>query len=53
MGSADANKAEEREAQKAYWKEHAAQATVESMMLDSKAKDIDRLERPEVRVWGC
>lgn len=48
MVVSDAKKAEEREAQKAYWKEHAAQATVESMMLDSKAKDIDRMERPEV-----
>jgi len=40
--------AEEREAQKAYWKEHSVQATVESMMLDSKAADIDKMERPEV-----
>ena len=39
----------EREVQKAYWKEHSAQATVESMMLDSKAADIDKMERPEVR----
>jgi len=39
---------DERGAQRAYWKEHSAQATVESMMLDSQAKDIDRLERPEV-----
>jgi len=40
--------AEEREAQKAYWKEHSTEATVEAMMLDSKAADIDKLERPEV-----
>lgn len=39
----------EREAQKAYWKEHSTEATVEAMMLDSKAADIDKLERPEVR----
>lgn len=39
---------EEREAQKAYWKEHSTEATVEAMMLDSKAADIDKLERPEV-----
>ncbi|KAI3432717.1 hypothetical protein D9Q98_004260 [Chlorella vulgaris] len=38
----------EREAQKAYWKEHSENATVEAMMLDSKAADIDKLERPEV-----
>lgn len=40
--------AEEREAQKAYWLEHSTEATVEAMMLDSKAADIDKLERPEV-----
>ena len=39
----------EREAQKAYWKEHSSEATVEAMMLDSQAADIDKLERPEVR----
>ena len=39
----------ERESQKAYWKEHSGEATVEAMMLDSKAADIDKLERPEVR----
>lgn len=38
----------ERQAQKAYWKEHSENATVEAMMLDSKAADIDKLERPEV-----
>ncbi len=40
---------EEREMQRSYWKEHSAEATVETMMLDSQAKDIDRMERPEVR----
>jgi phosphoethanolamine N-methyltransferase len=40
----------EREAQKAYWKEHSTEATVEAMMLDSKAADIDKMERPEVRL---
>lgn len=39
---------QERNAQRSYWKEHSAEATVETMMLDSKAKDIDRMERPEV-----
>lgn len=38
----------EREAQKQYWLEHS-EPTVEAMMLDSKASEIDRLERPEVR----
>ena len=39
----------ERDAQKAYWKEHSSEATVEAMMLDSQAADIDKMERPEVR----
>lgn len=39
----------ERQAQKAYWQEHTAgEATVEAMMLDSHAAEIDKLERPEV-----
>lgn len=38
----------EREAQREYWKEHSSEATVEAMMLDSKAADIDKMERPEV-----
>lgn len=42
------NGAAEREVQAAYWKEHSCEATVESMMLDSKASDIDKMERPEV-----
>jgi phosphoethanolamine N-methyltransferase len=43
----------EREAQHAYWEEHSKDATVEAMMLDSQAADIDKLERPEVlRVLG-
>ena len=42
------NGAAEREIQAAYWKEHSCEATVESMMLDSKASDIDKMERPEV-----
>lgn len=49
-GGAAPGKPAEREVQRAYWKEHSSEATVESMMLDSKAKDIDRLERPEVCV---
>ncbi|XP_059453251.1 phosphoethanolamine N-methyltransferase 1-like isoform X2 [Corylus avellana] len=39
---------EEREMQKNYWIEHSADLTVEAMMLDSKASDLDKEERPEV-----
>lgn len=38
----------EREIQKSYWIEHSADLTVEAMMLDSKAADLDKEERPEV-----
>lgn len=38
----------ERAQQKAYWAEHSSEATVEAMMLDSQAADIDKMERPEV-----
>ncbi|KAK9831800.1 hypothetical protein WJX74_009654 [Apatococcus lobatus] len=38
----------DRTSQKDYWKEHSKEATVEAMMLDSKAADIDKLERPEI-----
>jgi hypothetical protein len=41
---------DERNAQKSYWLEHSSQPTVEAMMLDSKAAEIDQLERPEVRL---
>lgn len=40
--------AQERDVQRGYWLEHSAQPTVEAMMLDSKAADIDKHERPEV-----
>ena len=40
----------ERTLQKSYWADHALEASVEAMMLDSQAKMIDREERPEV---GC
>lgn len=43
-----ATEVRERETQKAYWKEHSGEATVEAMMLDSHAAEIDKLERPEV-----
>ncbi|KAL7178568.1 hypothetical protein ACSBR1_042006 [Camellia fascicularis] len=39
---------QEREIQKSYWIEHSADLTVEAMMLDSKAADLDKEERPEV-----
>lgn len=39
---------EEREVQKKYWIEHSTELTVEAMMLDSKAADLDKEERPEV-----
>jgi hypothetical protein len=38
----------ERAAQKQYWLEHSTTPTVEAMMLDSKAAEIDLMERPEV-----
>ncbi|KAK9278167.1 hypothetical protein L1049_027727 [Liquidambar formosana] len=38
----------EREVQKSYWMEHSVDLTVEAMMLDSKAADLDKEERPEV-----
>ena len=39
----------EREVQKSYWIEHSQDLTVEAMMLDSRAADLDKEERPEVR----
>jgi hypothetical protein len=45
----EAQHMKEREAQKKYWSEHSTEPTVEAMMLDSKASEIDRLERPEVK----
>ncbi|KAG6413723.1 hypothetical protein SASPL_126437 [Salvia splendens] len=39
---------QEREVQKNYWTEHSADLTLEAMMLDSKAADLDKEERPEV-----
>ena len=40
---------EERQEMKQFWEEHSKTATVEEMMLDSKASEIDLQERPEVR----
>ncbi|XP_077244688.1 phosphoethanolamine N-methyltransferase 1-like [Tasmannia lanceolata] len=39
---------EERAVQKNYWIEHSVDLTVEAMMLDSRASDLDKEERPEV-----
>uniref|UniRef100_A0A0D9V4H2 phosphoethanolamine N-methyltransferase n=1 Tax=Leersia perrieri TaxID=77586 RepID=A0A0D9V4H2_9ORYZ len=39
---------EERKAQKSYWEEHSKDLTVEAMMLDSRASDLDKEERPEI-----
>ena len=39
---------DERAAQKSYWGEHSAVASVEAMLLDSQAAMIDQHERPEV-----
>ncbi|GAV74409.1 Methyltransf_11 domain-containing protein/Methyltransf_23 domain-containing protein [Cephalotus follicularis] len=44
----DASNGQEREIQKNYWIEHSTDLTVEAMMLDSKAADLDKEERPEV-----
>lgn len=38
----------EREVQKNYWCEHSKELTLEAMMLDSRATDLDKEERPEV-----
>ncbi|KAL0415745.1 UNVERIFIED_CONTAM: Phosphoethanolamine N-methyltransferase 1 [Sesamum latifolium] len=42
-----ANQEQEREVQKSYWM-HSVDLTVEAMMLDSNACDLDKEERPEV-----
>lgn len=42
---------EERDIQKNYWIEHSADLTVEAMMLDSRASDLDKEERPEVSTY--
>lgn len=41
--------AKERESMRAFWAEHSSKPSVESMMLDSQAAEIDSEERPEVR----
>ncbi|XP_040998869.1 phosphoethanolamine N-methyltransferase 1-like [Juglans microcarpa x Juglans regia] len=44
----EAIQGQEREIQKCYWIENSADLSVEAMMLDSKASDLDKEERPEV-----
>jgi len=44
--------AKERESMRAFWAEHSSKPSVESMMLDSQAAEIDSEERPEVRGRG-
>lgn len=48
MDGVSSDSGEEREIQKNYWKEHSVGLSVEAMMLDSKAADLDKEERPEV-----
>lgn len=48
MAAQEMAMAQERQVQKKYWTEHSADLTVEAMMLDSKASDLDKEERPEV-----
>jgi hypothetical protein len=50
LGVAGKMGVEERQAQKSYWEEHSKNLTVEAMMLDSRAADLDKEERPEVIV---
>ena len=38
----------ERKAQRSYWEEHSGELTLEAMMLDSRAAELDKEERPEV-----
>lgn len=39
--------------QKNYWIEHTADLTVEAMMLDSQASNLDKEERPEVMLLAA
>jgi phosphoethanolamine N-methyltransferase len=49
VGVTGAPEVEERKAQRSYWEEHSRDLTVEAMMLDSRATELDKEERPEVR----
>ena len=37
-----------RETMESYWKQHAKQASVEEMMLDSNAEELGKEEIPEI-----
>jgi|APGre2960657444_1045066.scaffolds.fasta_scaffold393956_1 hypothetical protein len=50
--AAGAVDAKERESMRAFWAEHSSKPSVESMMLDSQAAEIDSEERPEVKREG-
>uniref|UniRef100_A0A6N2LFX9 phosphoethanolamine N-methyltransferase n=1 Tax=Salix viminalis TaxID=40686 RepID=A0A6N2LFX9_SALVM len=39
---------EEREIQKKYWMDNISDLSVNAMMLDSKASELDKEERPEI-----
>lgn len=41
---------DERHIQRTYWTKHSADLSVECMMLDSNASDLDKEEIPEVRI---
>ncbi|KAL2926355.1 Phosphoethanolamine N-methyltransferase [Bienertia sinuspersici] len=42
---------QERDVFKKYWNEHSQDLTVEAMMLDSQASDLDKEERPKVIIY--
>ena len=43
-----ASKDETRDAMKAFWEEHCTEATLQDVMLDSKADELDEQEKPEI-----
>jgi hypothetical protein len=47
-GSLDRLDVHERKAQKSYWEEHSGELNLEAIMLDSRAAELDKEERPEV-----
>lgn len=47
------SKGQEREVQKSYWMQHTVDLTVEAMMLDSQASNLDKEERPEVMLLAA
>jgi phosphoethanolamine N-methyltransferase len=49
VGVAGAPEVEERKVQRSYWEEHSRDLSVAAMMLDSRAAELDKEERLEVR----